>query len=93
MTRIIEGSPAYYDGRLQRGDQILAVDNTIFKDVSHQLAVNTLKNTGERVTLLYLKNPHPDLESITRADDQVSFLVCASSVRPTHLSIIRFQSF
>ena len=66
MTRIIEGSPAYFDGRLQKGDQILAVDNVIFNSITHQFAVNTLKNTGERVSLLYLKNPHPDMESINR---------------------------
>nr|CAD2128564.1 unnamed protein product [Meloidogyne enterolobii] len=61
VTRIIEGSPAYFDGRLQKGDQILAVDNIIFNNVTHQFAVQTLKNTGERASLLYMKNPHPEL--------------------------------
>lgn len=61
VTRIIEGSPAYFDGRLQKGDQILAVDNIIFNNVTHQFAVQTLKNTGERTSLLYMKNPHPEL--------------------------------
>jgi C-terminal processing protease CtpA/Prc len=61
VTRIIEGSPAYFDGRLQRGDQILSVDNVLFKNVTHQFAVQTLKNTGERVSILYMKNPHPEL--------------------------------
>jgi hypothetical protein len=28
--------------------------------VTHQFAVNTLKSTGNKVTLYYLKNPHPD---------------------------------
>lgn len=64
VTRIIDNSAAFYDGRLQRGDQILAVDNVIFNNVTHQFAVNTLKNTGTRVSLLYVKNPHPDMESI-----------------------------
>ncbi|KAL3122739.1 hypothetical protein niasHT_005456 [Heterodera trifolii] len=63
VTRIIEGTPAYYDGRLQKGDQILAVDNIIFKNVSHEFAVDTLTNTGDRVKILFLKNPHPDIES------------------------------
>ncbi|KAF7637114.1 hypothetical protein Mgra_00003502 [Meloidogyne graminicola] len=60
VTRIIEGSPAYFDGRLQKGDQILAVDNIIFNNVTHQFAVQTLKNTGERISILYMKNPHPE---------------------------------
>lgn len=30
ITRIIEGSPAYYDGRLQKGDQLLAVRSLLF---------------------------------------------------------------
>ncbi|KAI1724131.1 PDZ domain (Also known as DHR or GLGF) domain-containing protein [Ditylenchus destructor] len=71
VTRIIEGSPAYYNGRLQKGDQILAVDNAILENVTHQFAVDTLKATGNRVSLLYLKNPHPDYES-NRLDDSGS---------------------
>jgi C-terminal processing protease CtpA/Prc len=84
VTRIIEGSPAYFDGRLQRGDQILAVDNAVFNGVTHQFAVNVLKNTGERVSLLYVKNPHPDMESISRqleeSDRSRSLQVCKTNV-------------
>uniref|UniRef100_A0A915EI91 Uncharacterized protein n=1 Tax=Ditylenchus dipsaci TaxID=166011 RepID=A0A915EI91_9BILA len=64
VTRIIEGSPAYYNGRLQKGDQILAVDNTILENVTHQFAVDTLKATGNKVSLLYLKNPTPTLSRL-----------------------------
>uniref|UniRef100_A0A914EP37 Uncharacterized protein n=2 Tax=Acrobeloides nanus TaxID=290746 RepID=A0A914EP37_9BILA len=60
VTRIIEEGAAYYDGRLQPMDKVLAVDNTILENVTHQFAVNTLKSTGNKVTLYYLKNPHPD---------------------------------
>jgi len=72
ITRIIENSPAYYDGRLQKHDQLLAVDNVILQNVTHQFAVDTLKNTGNRVTLLYSKNPHPELDdSISRGSQVV----------------------
>lgn len=68
ITRIIPDSPAYFDGRLQKNDQLLAVDNTILQNVTHLFAVDTLKNTGNRVTLLYSKNPNPDLnDSVSRS--------------------------
>ncbi|KAI6243999.1 Guanylate kinase [Aphelenchoides fujianensis] len=62
ITRIIPNSPAYFDGRLERNDLLLAVDNTVLQNVTHQFAVETLKNTGTRVALLYSKNPHPELD-------------------------------
>lgn len=53
---------------MQKNDQLLAVDNIILQNVTHQFAVDTLKNTGNRVTLLYSKNPHPDLDdSVSRS--------------------------
>uniref|UniRef100_A0AC34FM81 PDZ domain-containing protein n=1 Tax=Panagrolaimus sp. ES5 TaxID=591445 RepID=A0AC34FM81_9BILA len=53
VTRIIENSAAYYDGRIP-------VDNVIFDNVTHEFAVNTLKSTGNKVTIYYEKNPYPD---------------------------------
>uniref|UniRef100_A0A914XXL3 Uncharacterized protein n=1 Tax=Panagrolaimus superbus TaxID=310955 RepID=A0A914XXL3_9BILA len=60
VTRIIENSAAYYDGRIRSMDKILAVDNIIFDNVTHEFAVNTLKSTGNKVTIYYEKNPYPD---------------------------------
>uniref|UniRef100_A0AC35EUN7 Uncharacterized protein n=1 Tax=Panagrolaimus sp. PS1159 TaxID=55785 RepID=A0AC35EUN7_9BILA len=60
VTRIIENSAAYFDGRIRPMDKILAVDNIIFDNVTHEFAVNTLKSTGNRVTIYYEKNPYPD---------------------------------
>lgn len=37
------------------------VDNVILENVTHEFAVNTLKQTASKVTLIYLKNPHPEL--------------------------------
>ncbi|KAI6209516.1 hypothetical protein M3Y96_00229500 [Aphelenchoides besseyi] len=62
ITRIIPNSPAYYNGRLEKNDKLLAVDNVILENVTHQFAVDTLKNTGNRVTLYYIKNPHPNMD-------------------------------
>jgi hypothetical protein len=45
ITRIIPNGPAFHDGRLQTNDQLLAVDNVILQKVTHQFAVDTLKNT------------------------------------------------
>lgn len=33
----------------------------ILENVTHEFAVNTLKQTASKVTLVYLKNPHPEL--------------------------------
>uniref|UniRef100_A0A1I8EJW0 Disks large 1 tumor suppressor protein n=1 Tax=Wuchereria bancrofti TaxID=6293 RepID=A0A1I8EJW0_WUCBA len=61
VTKIIDDGAAYHDGRLRVGDKILAVDNVILGNVTHEFAVNTLKQTASKVTLVYLKNPHPEL--------------------------------
>ena len=60
VTRIIENSAAYYDRHIGPMDKILAVDHTIFDNVTHEFAVNTLKSTGNKVTIYYEKNPYPD---------------------------------
>ncbi|VBB30990.1 unnamed protein product [Acanthocheilonema viteae] len=61
VTKIIDGGAAYHDGRLRVGDKLLAVDDVILENVTHEFAVNTLKQTASKVTLVYLKNPHPEL--------------------------------
>uniref|UniRef100_A0A7E4ZZ59 Disks large homolog 1 n=1 Tax=Panagrellus redivivus TaxID=6233 RepID=A0A7E4ZZ59_PANRE len=60
VTRIIEGGAAYYDGRLQPMDKIVAVDHVRLDNVTHQFAVDTLKSTGNKVTIYFEKNPHPN---------------------------------
>lgn len=62
VTRIIPSSPAYYNGHICRGDQILAVDNISLENVTHKFAVETLKATGNKVALLFLPNPHPEYD-------------------------------
>ncbi|WKY11444.1 hypothetical protein Q1695_003201 [Nippostrongylus brasiliensis] len=55
VTKIIDGGAAYHDGRLGVGDRILAVDDIALENVTHEYAVNVLKQTGTKVTLLVLK--------------------------------------
>ncbi|CAB3410227.1 unnamed protein product [Caenorhabditis bovis] len=56
VTKVIEGGAADTDGRLRVGDKILEVDNIALSNVSHEYAVDVLKNTGNRVRLLIQKN-------------------------------------
>ena len=44
--------PAAADGRLKRGDQLLAVNGISLDEMTHEQAVNLLKNAGDVVTLL-----------------------------------------
>ncbi|CAD5234703.1 unnamed protein product [Bursaphelenchus xylophilus] len=74
ITNIIENTPAARDGRLQRGDQLLAVDDTVLQNVTHQFAVDTMKSTGNKVTLYY-RRPNTDLEdSVSRSIGSLSHL-------------------
>ncbi|CAD5229263.1 unnamed protein product [Bursaphelenchus okinawaensis] len=74
ITNIIENTPAARDGQLQRGDKLLAVDNTVLQDVTHQFAVDTMKATGNKVTLYYAR-PNLDLEdSVSRSIGSISHL-------------------
>ncbi|XP_064393850.1 disks large 1 tumor suppressor protein-like [Halichondria panicea] len=51
ITKLIPGTPAETDGRLQLGDQIVSVNGTSLKAVSHMFAVQTLKDSGKFVNL------------------------------------------
>ncbi|VDM54339.1 unnamed protein product [Angiostrongylus costaricensis] len=68
VTKIIEGGAAYHDGRLGVGDRILAVDDILLENVTHEYAVNVLKQTGTKVTLLVLKgDPNVNVGTIDDA--------------------------
>ncbi|VDK43237.1 unnamed protein product [Anisakis simplex] len=72
VTKVIDGGAAYHDGHLRVGDKLLAVDDISLENVTHDFAVNTLKQTSTKVTLLYLKNPHPELVPMSALDDSLS---------------------
>lgn len=55
VTKIIDDGAADTDGRLRVGDKILEVDQHSLINVSHEHAVEVLKNTGNRVRLVVQK--------------------------------------
>uniref|UniRef100_A0A8R1DLF4 Uncharacterized protein n=1 Tax=Caenorhabditis japonica TaxID=281687 RepID=A0A8R1DLF4_CAEJA len=59
VTKIIEEGAADLDGRLRVGDKILEVDHSSLIGVTHEYAVDVLKNTGNRVRLLVQKGNGP----------------------------------
>ncbi|KAE9553981.1 hypothetical protein FO519_002798 [Halicephalobus sp. NKZ332] len=93
ITRIIEGGAAYFDGRLQSMDRILAVDNVLLENVTHSFAVNTLKSTGQRVTIYYEKNPHPNYVPPPIDDSSRSFTGIAAANRSGSIPQFPDQSY
>ncbi|XP_068744131.1 tyrosine-protein phosphatase non-receptor type 13-like isoform X2 [Montipora capricornis] len=57
FVRDIVGGPAKEDGRLQPGDQILAVDDQDISTMKHMDAVNVLRSTKQVVKLVVLRRP------------------------------------
>ncbi|KAF8792358.1 Disks large like protein [Argiope bruennichi] len=56
VTKIMEGGAAHLDGRLEVGDELVAVGDTNLENVTHEEAVATLKATTDRVILTVVKN-------------------------------------
>ncbi|GFU51687.1 disks large homolog 1 [Trichonephila clavipes] len=56
VTKIMEGGAAHIDGRLEVGDELIAVGDTNLENVTHEEAVATLKATTDRVILTVIKN-------------------------------------
>ncbi|XP_031552782.1 disks large homolog 1-like isoform X2 [Actinia tenebrosa] len=52
ITKIIDGGAAQQDGRLQVGDKIISVNDKNLEDVTHEDAVQVLKATKEKVTIV-----------------------------------------
>ena len=52
IKNVFPNGPAAADGRLKRGDVLLAVNGVHLDGVTHIQAVNLLKNAGDVVTLL-----------------------------------------
>ena len=54
VKTVFEKGAAAKDGRLKRGDQIIAVNGTSLEDVSHDAAVNILKKSKGLITISVL---------------------------------------
>jgi len=52
IKSVFDSGAAASDGRLKRGDQLIAVNGVSLDAVTHEQAVNLLKNAGDTVTLL-----------------------------------------
>ncbi|XP_031567263.1 tyrosine-protein phosphatase non-receptor type 13-like isoform X2 [Actinia tenebrosa] len=57
FVRDVIGDPAKADGRLQKGDQILQVDDTDIRSMKHMEAVNVLRATKKFVKLVVVRRP------------------------------------
>ena len=55
VTKIMDSGAAHLDGRLDVGDKLLAVNEKNLECVTHEIAVNTLKSTSDRVLLTVVK--------------------------------------
>ncbi|XP_061603232.1 tyrosine-protein phosphatase non-receptor type 13 isoform X2 [Phyllopteryx taeniolatus] len=63
VKAIIPKGAADLDGRIHRGDRVVAVDGKSLEGASHQQAVDSLRETGQTVNLL-LERGHPLTERI-----------------------------
>lgn len=52
IKNVIENSPATRCGELRVGDRILAVDGTDIREATHEVAVNTIKQAGNKLVML-----------------------------------------
>nr|QQY02496.1 disks large homolog 1 [Cryptocotyle lingua] len=60
VTKLTPGGVAETDGRISIGDRIVQVNNTSLVEVAHEQAVNALKQAGEQVRLILVKQTiHP----------------------------------
>ncbi|XP_072261558.1 tyrosine-protein phosphatase non-receptor type 13 isoform X4 [Pyxicephalus adspersus] len=59
VKAVIPKGAAEADGRIQKGDRVLSVNGTSLEGATHKQAVETLRNTGQVVTLLLEKGQLP----------------------------------
>nr|XP_057908268.1 tyrosine-protein phosphatase non-receptor type 13 isoform X4 [Doryrhamphus excisus] len=63
VKAIIPEGAAELDGRIQKGDRVVAVNGKSLEGASHQQAVDVLRDTGQTVHLL-LEKGHPPTERV-----------------------------
>ncbi|KAM9330525.1 tyrosine-protein phosphatase non-receptor type 13 [Gastrophryne carolinensis] len=59
VKAVIPNGAAEADGRIQKGDRVLSVNGNSLEGATHKQAVETLRNTGQVVTLLLEKGQLP----------------------------------
>lgn len=63
VKAVIPKGAAELDGRIQKGDRVMAVNGKSLEGATHQQAVEALRDTGQRVHLL-LEKGHPPADSV-----------------------------
>ncbi|XP_075899666.1 tyrosine-protein phosphatase non-receptor type 13 isoform X4 [Nelusetta ayraudi] len=63
VKAVIPKGAAELDGRIQKGDRVVAVNGKSLEGATHQQAVEVLKDTGQSVRLL-LERGHPSTERV-----------------------------
>ncbi|GAA54094.1 discs large homolog 1-like protein [Clonorchis sinensis] len=73
VTKLTSGGVAETDGRIGIGDRIVQVNNTSLVEVTHEHAVNALKQAGEQVRLILVKQTvHPSREFSETTSSHIS---------------------
>ncbi|XP_034080001.1 tyrosine-protein phosphatase non-receptor type 13 isoform X2 [Gymnodraco acuticeps] len=75
---IIPKGAAELDGRIKKGDRVMAVNGTSLEGATHQQAVEALRDTGQTVHLL-LEKGHPPADSVHAPLTPQSTLLTANS--------------
>ncbi|XP_070231997.1 multiple PDZ domain protein isoform X11 [Bos mutus] len=68
VKSITKSSAVEHDGRIQIGDQIIAVDGTNLQGFTNQQAVEVLRHTGQTVHLTLMRRTKQDAELASRED-------------------------
>uniref|UniRef100_A0A8C7G8T0 Uncharacterized protein n=1 Tax=Oncorhynchus kisutch TaxID=8019 RepID=A0A8C7G8T0_ONCKI len=89
VTKIIEGGAAHKDGRLQIGDKLLAVNSACLEEVSHEVAVEALKNTPD---VVYLKVAKPTSVFMNDSFAPPDITNCDSNPVDNHISPSNYHS-
>uniref|UniRef100_A0A8C7R9E6 Discs large homolog 1-like protein n=1 Tax=Oncorhynchus mykiss TaxID=8022 RepID=A0A8C7R9E6_ONCMY len=89
VTKIIEGGAAHKDGRLQIGDKLLAVNSACLEEVSHEDAVEALKNTPD---VVYLKVAKPTSVFMNDSFAPPDITNCDSNPVDNHISPSNYHS-
>ncbi|XP_040914460.1 tyrosine-protein phosphatase non-receptor type 13 isoform X3 [Toxotes jaculatrix] len=80
VKAIIPKGAAELDGRIQKGDRVVAVNGKSLEGATHQQAVDALRDTGQTVHLL-LEKGHPPADSVHAPLTPQCTPPCASSDR------------
>nr|XP_015798424.2 tyrosine-protein phosphatase non-receptor type 13 isoform X2 [Nothobranchius furzeri] len=75
---IIPKGAAELDGRIQKGDRLMAVNRISLEGASHQQAVDILRETGQKVHLLLERAPPPAGGTHAPLTPQVSAILVSS---------------